>query len=291
MGGGKEADSVKLKGIIKSMVPPLALQIYRRLREGAPSEPEWEVVPGGWLANKELGWDHPSISEVQRGKWFKFCELIQKPRPLAVSHESPEPHGDDVLSHNALMSYGYVLALAAGGGKQVSMLDWGCGAGHYFPLSQQLLPGVTLDYTGYDRGHLISLARELNQGAAFFEQPDLCFQRRYDLVLSSSSLQYVVEWKVGIRQLAAATGRYLFITRLPVVLDTPPFVVVQRVKPYGYDTEYCGWVFNRMEVINEVLQDGLTFEREFLMLDRPQVKGACEQVQYRGYLFRKSDAT
>ncbi len=119
---------------------------------------------------------------------------------------------------------------------------------------------------------------------------EVSFNYRYlflsgSLVLVSGALQYSVEWKGLLEKLAAVTRRYLFITRLPVVLQTPGFVVVQRVQSYGYDTEYRGWVFNRQEFLDCGGLQTLIFQREFLMMDRPEVRDAPERVQFRGFLF------
>ena len=275
------------KAVIKSVMPPLLLQGVQRLRYGPPPPPEWEFVPEGWVGFQARGWNDASIAGAQCRKWPKFRELIKSPSPLAVSHEDPEPDNGNGVSHNAIMSYAYVLALAAQGRKTLSILDWGSGVGHYYPLSQELLPGVELDYHAHDLPHLCAAGRELNPQANFHEDANACWNRSYDLVLASASLQYSVEWKAVLEKLAAVTGRFLFVTRLPVVLQVPSFVVVQRVQSYGYDTEYCGWVFNRQEFLECCDQQPLIFQREFLMMDSPQVHEAPESVQFRGFLFSK----
>lgn len=263
----------------------------RRLRHGPPAPPEWSVVPGGWPSSGSsdaAGWAHDSIAAAQRRKWPKFLDLIRAPRPLSVSHEAPEPDGNCVASHNAIVSYGYALALAAGGAARLSILDFGCGAGHYLPLSRELLPGVEFDYTGYDLPHLCGLAREFNPDATFFDTEAECWRHRYDFVLSSSSLQYVRDWRETLRGLASCTRGHLFITRLPTVSKSPAFVVSQRVHAYGYDTEYPGWVFNRDELLQEARDSRLSLVREFLMMDAPVIGDAPEQVRYRGFLFSRT---
>ncbi len=273
------------KTIIKSVLPPVLLQGVRRLRYGPPPRPEWEFVPEGWAGYQETGWKHPSITATQRRKWPTYCELIKGPGLLSVSHEDPAPGQGNVASHNAIMSYGYVLARAAQGRRTISILDWGSGVGHYYPLSRELLPGVELDYHAHDWPPLCAAGRELNPRITFQADARACWNRTYDLVLVSSSLQYSVEWQPLLEKLASVTGRFLFITRLPVALQKPPFVVVQRVHSYGYDTEYRGWVFNRAEFLACCERQPLTFQREFLMMDRPEVLNAPEPVQFRGYLF------
>lgn len=265
----------------------------RRFRNGPPAPPEWSVVPGGWPDMPRAttaGWAHESIATTQRRKWPKFLELIRAPHAFSVSHEAPEPDGTCIASHNAIISYGYALALAAGGAKRLSLLDFGCGAGHYLPLSRELLPDVTFDYTGFDLPQLCKLARELNPGATFFDIEADCWKRTYDFVLSSSSLQYARAWRETLRGLASATGGHLFVTRLPTVEEAGTFVINQRVHAYGYDTDYAGWVFNKDEFLNAVRELGFTLVREFLMMDAPVIANAPGQVRYRGFLFRHTAA-
>ena len=44
--------------------------------------------------------------------------------------------------------------------------------------------------------------------------------------------------------------------RLPIALDAPSFVVLQRAGVYGYETEYLGWVVSRDELLPRGLPDG-----------------------------------
>ena len=74
-----------------------------------------------------------------------------------------------------------------------------------------------------------------------FHDDDACLDRTYDLVLASSSLQYEPDWKALLRRLAAATSGLLLVTRLPVALEAPSFVILQRAQAYGYATDYLGW--------------------------------------------------
>lgn len=125
------------------------------------------------------------------------------------------------------------LALAAAGRQAVSVLDRGGGPGHYLVLSEALLPGTAIDYHSRDVPRLAELGRELLPRGTFWSD-DCCLDRTYDLVLASGLLQYAERWEETLRALAGATGRYLFVTRLPVALASPSFVVVQRPHAVGY---------------------------------------------------------
>ena len=301
--------------LVKSLTPPL---LWEALKAGkarvvrtandpvaepepppppaAEPPPEWEYVPEGWsraAADERVkGWDVEAIAQAYRAKWPSYIEALRGPGPLGVYHEVVAGEAVDALDHGAhtmLVSYAYVLALTAGGKQRVSILDWGGGSGHYLPLSRAVLPGVEIDYTCKDVPALVALGRELFPEACFLEDDDEALLRTYDLVLVSGSLQYSEGWPAALARLGEAAGSYLYVTRLPVALAAPSFVVLQRAYAYGYDTEYLGWVVNREELLREAAAARLELVREFLLQAWFTAPGAPEQpVEHRGFLFRRA---
>ena len=124
-------------------------------------------------------------------------------------------------------------------------------------------------------------------------QPDVTFvaddvswcDRRYDLVLCSSSLQYVEHWELLAKRLARAADPWLYVSRLPVVEHSASFVAVLRAHKYGYDAQYLGWVFNRGQLRQVFAACGLDLVREFFLHDRPLIWRAPEDNVYSGFLF------
>jgi putative methyltransferase (TIGR04325 family) len=285
-----------LKQIIKQIVPPILIDVASYLRKSnshgergePPAPPEWEYMPDGWRTRDERikGWNVESIVEAQKAKWPAFMRIVQGKGPLGVAHESPVASAGDYQAHNVLMTFAYVLALTARNRDRISLLDWGGGVGHYCAVSRALLPGVTIDYHCKDMPLLCTQGREHFPEASFYEDEAACFRRSYDLVLASGSLQFSEDWKGTVARLAAVSGSYLFITRLPTVHAAAPFVVVQRPYQYGYQTEYLCWFLNRQELVDHTTSLGMELVREFLIQAQPPVHNAPEQADYRGFLFR-----
>jgi putative methyltransferase (TIGR04325 family) len=149
-----------------------------------------------------------------------------------------------------------------------------------------VLPGVDIDYTCRDLPILAERGRELFPEATFVFD-DSCLDRRYDLVLASSSLHYSENWRGTLAGLARATGRYLLVTRVPLALSNPSFVVLQRAQRHGYGTEYLGWVLNRDELLAAAHDRGLRLVREFLLDAKFAAEGAPESpTPHGGFLFR-----
>jgi len=299
-----------LRQLAKQILPPFITSLLIRAArgEGRRGAPEWEYVPDGWshvprgtkAGAGASGWNVESVARTQRAKWDRFVELMQADggtAPLAVYHEASTLTNDSLVAHHTFMTYGYVLALAARAARPIgstsdrlSILDWGSGLGHYAVVSRALLPDVTLDYHARDLPLLCDAGRATIPGATFHDTDASALgePRRYDLIVASGSLHYHQEWRQILGGFATASRRFVYVTRLPIVHHAPSFVVIQRPRAGGYDTEYLGWFFNRAEFLRGAHEAGLRLVREFLVDERPHTHGAPEQCEFRGYLFEVS---
>ena len=294
---------------LKAITPPIVvIAVKGALRrvgliapkaEGAPPEeqvaasrepPEFEVVPEGF-ERAVSGWDGGTVAEAYAAKWPEWVAALEGSGPLGVYHEARAGEHllrDDMAAHNMLLSFAYVLARAAHGRERVSVLDWGGGLGHYAVLGRAVLPEVELDWHCREVSSVAEAGARVNPDVTF-HTGDGGLDRTYDLVLASSSLQYEPDWRALLRRLAAATGGLLLVTRLPIALEAPSFVVVQRADVYGYGTEYLGWVVSRAELLDAAVASGLELDRELLLDAWMSPAGAPEDpIGHRGFLFRRA---
>jgi len=281
-----------LRQFIKSWTPPAMLELVRRAR--APKGPPgWEYCPLGWAtaAPEIKGWNEPSIAEAQERTWADFVRLASGTGPLGINHTDLVPNPDSYVAHNTVMAFAYALALAADGKDTVSLLDWGGGLGHYGVLAESLLPHKRLSYFCKEVPVLCEAGRKAFPAGTYLADWDACPGRSYDLVLASGSMHYSVAWADTLRDLAGVTGQYFLLTRLPIVFDAPSYVMVQRPYGCGYQTEYLGWCLNRSELLSQANAAGLDLVRELLVDERPAIKDAPEQPEYRGFLFRPRPRT
>ena len=301
----------RLRWWVKALTPPIVLLGVKKLSIALglrrpdpiplpepdtppprPDPPEWEYVPEGWRRPTK-GWDVEAVADAQVARWPAFLRAVEANGPLGIHHEAATADhvaSDDHSAHNTVLSYGYVLARAAHGRARLSVLDWGGGIGHYFALSRALLPEVALDWCVKDVQAVAQRGREVLPQVEFTAD-DGVLARRFDLVLASGSLQYAEDWRATLAALGAAAERFLYVTRLPVALEVPSFVVLQRAYAHGYDTEYLGWVLSRAELLVEARSAGLELERELLVEAWLSADGAPERpVGHRGFLFRRQAA-
>lgn len=280
---------LKLKAFVRDIAPPV---LVRWLQQVASSKrvQEWEFVAEGWryleTHPEARGWNVAEVLATYRQKWPNFVARIEGTGALGVAHEAEATTGEDILSHNAILTFGYILALKAGKDSKVSLLDWGGGIGHYYLLAKALLAEHEIEYHCKDVPMLAEYGAKLFPSQHFYVD-DSCLQQRYDLVMASTSLHYTEAWQKLLQQLANATDNHLYLANVPTVQQVESFVFLQRAYQYGYNTEYLGWCLNRNEVIACAQAAGLKLVREFVYGHRPYIHGAPEQNEYRGYLFKR----
>jgi putative methyltransferase (TIGR04325 family) len=280
-----------LKHTARLWLPPVVVTALLRIREREHGGAEWEYA-ARWPEDSgaDSGWNHPSILETQLRKWDGFRDLVSTTGPLGVAHEATQLTNEDLFAHNAIMSFGYVVALTAKSVKSFSILDWGGGLAHYSLMARALVPDTAIQYHCKDVSPLCTAGKILLPDVQFLDNETDAFEQQYDLVMASTSLQYAERWRALLHQLAIASRNYLYITGLPLIKESDSFVVIQRPMKYGYKTSYPCWFVNRTEFLDVVRDAGLELVREFLVGARPPVSGAPEQGEYRGFLFRRTGA-
>lgn len=270
----------------------------RRWQESQPGPedvlPEWEFVPEGFARTRvageqaAVGWSAKEVASAYREKWPEFLEAVQGEGALGVGHEVPTGapiERNDVLAQNAVLAFAYALARSRNGSGPISVLDHGGALGHYYVLARRLFPELELDYHCRELPAVCATGREVLPEVTFHDT-DVCFERDYDLVLASGSLQYEEDWRRLLRRLAGASRGWTFLTRVPIVSAHASFVVLQRAHAYGYATEYLGWVLSREELLRATSDSGLRLERELVLLPGLPVEGAPEAFIHAGFLFR-----
>jgi putative methyltransferase (TIGR04325 family) len=263
--------------------------LLKPFRRGT-ARPHYEFVPEGWARGivdpRVKGWNVASVPQAQERRLAQWRAGLAGTGPLGIGERKTATAAADLALHNTLVTFAYVAALAADGCDRMSLLDWGGGMGQYALAARAALPGVAVDYFCKEVAVQCESGRQIDPQATFFTSDDEFAGRTFDLVFASGALHYENDWVALLGRLAAATGRYLFVTRLPVVSESKSFVVLQRAYEHGYETEYLGWCLNRGEWLDAAARLGLEPVREFLVAESAHVARAPEQYRVRGFLFR-----
>ena len=272
--------------IIKLFLPPVVCKGAHYIRD-LFRKPALEYAPAGWRtpldAGQNQGWNVDSVIETERAKWGTFCQNLAGTGPLGFSHE----HTDlSVIRnpnfHNVHISYAYVLALAAHKKDRISVLEWGGALGHYYQVGKAVLPDVAIDYHVKEVPLMAQAGKQLNPEVHWYDD-ESCLQRDYDLIMLTGCIPYMPDWADVLQRIARAVKKYLFLFRLPVVEHSLSFIAIQRL----YNSQMLHQQLNQTEFLEAVKKTGLTLTREFVVGDRPYIKGAPEQCEIRGWLFRR----
>jgi putative methyltransferase (TIGR04325 family) len=270
----------------KNFILRLIYQSLQRTRD-ALSPTILEYAPNGWKTvlqqGRSSGWNDVSVVNSESAKWDEFCSRVAAPNPLGFYHE----HDDlsitgHVPFHNINITFGYVLAMVARNKSKLSLLDYGGSLGHYYKIATSLVSDIEFDYHCKEFPGIAAAGEALNP-LVKWHTDNGCLQRSYDLVMISSSLQYMENWKEFLRKISPSVGDYLYLTRINVQNLTPEFVAIQN----AYKTQMLVLMFNRDELLQVVYDCGFSLVREFIMEDCPFIKYAPVQCVMRGWLFRK----
>lgn len=279
----------RLGKMLSLFIPPIVFKGAHFIQDRF-GQPDLEYAPDGWqtrLGNGlNQGWNVESVINIEKGKWDAFCRNIEGSAPLGFSHE----HNDMSATrnpnfHNVHISYAYVLALAAHKKDHISVLDWGGALGHYYLIGKAVLPEVSIEYHVKEVPLMSETGKQLNP-KVHWHTDESCLEQDYDLIMMNGSLGYVEDWDALLHRIACSVNKYLFLFRLVVVQNSPSFVAIQRL----YNSMMLHQQLNQVELLNAVKETGLTVVREFAIGDRPYIKGAPEQCEMRGWLFKRDPA-
>jgi putative methyltransferase (TIGR04325 family) len=278
---------LEIKTFIKKIILKIIEHVNRRIMRVISRENLLDYAPNGWETPvRGGGWNAVSVVEAEKANWQRFCLLLQSSGPLGFHHETRMSDTRNVLFHNINITYGYVLALAAHNKPKMSVLDYGGSLGHYYQIGKSLLPEVNLDFSCKEMPSVAEAGRQINPEIQWYTD-DSCLARPYDLLMITSSLQYMQDWQGFIHDVANSVGEYFFLSRIPVSHTTETYVAVQRT----LNTEMLLWIFNKQELEKVIEESGFVLVREFVLGDRHYVRNIPERCELVSWLFRKNAQT
>ena len=284
----------RLDSILKLFIPPIVINgartfqnLFKKPNLYSLGFHRLEYTPDGWqtkLKNTQnKGWNVNSVIDTEKAKWDIFCQNLKGSGPLGFSHEHTDPFViRNPNFHNVHISYAYVLALAAHKKDSISVLDWGGALGHYYLVGKAVLPNLDIDFHVKEVPLMAKAGEQLNPEVHWYDD-ETCLEREYDLVMMTGSIPYMEDWADVLHRIARSIKKYLFVSRLPVVQNSSSFVAIQRL----YNSQMLHQLINQAEFLETVKETGLSLVREFVVGDRPYIKGAPEQCEVRGWLFKK----
>src|SRR3972149_6360136 len=178
--------------LLRRLIPPLIWDVARRSAVRPPHMgPALSLtyLPDGWVfpnaTSVATGWNEASVLDFHKASWPQFVAALEGPKPLGIAPEASAMTNENLVFHNTIMSFAYVLALAAHGKQRISLLDWGGGIGHYYLIAKAALPGVEIDYHCKEVPALAEYGQQLFPEAHFYSDDEAYAGHQYDLVMAS----------------------------------------------------------------------------------------------------------
>jgi putative methyltransferase (TIGR04325 family) len=210
---------VTLKAVIKRLAPPIALDLYRRLRSEPPRRSTWEGVYRHRrdVPSSGQGFDGRTWVAIEREAAESLLGRMRATRTIAED----APHDRGLL--------GLLAALIGRRRGTVRVLDFGGGLGlDYLHLTRSLARPCEVDY------HIVETREVCREGEQLFAT-DRCVHFHaalpalaadVDIVNINTALQYVDDYGALIKALCAYRPRYFLFLRL-VAGDIPTYASAQ----------------------------------------------------------------
>ena len=184
--------------------------------------------------------------------------------------------------------------------REISVLDFGGGAGYHFDSIENFLPHKISNWTVVETKSMVESARriQVDRRLTFETSVGSLRDKAFDLVIASSSIQYCDSPQKILEQLLEIEARYYFITRMPI-WERSTISVVQKspLSSNGpgrqlYDLA-DGMVEYQLTVLNRTTFEDY-FKDKYKIVFRSLESGDVHNVdgqrisQY-GYLFQRKE--
>ena len=221
-------------------------------------------------------------------------EIAEQQRPL-VDQQLEEMRAGNPPRHFEVA--GEIVALLKDISEQdhAMLLDAGCSSAYYHEIVEHYAPGWA-EYVGVDyNSGMVEMARHRYPGLVVLQMDTQQLDARdraFDVVLSSGTVNHVLDWQATLRELARVTDRWLILHRAWVYVNEWP-TYTGKSNAYGQDVWQHRW--NERELIEVIEGLGLNLvfgcdsgEGEGAPMDgepEPEARGRA----IRTYLFERSE--
>lgn len=173
------------------------------------------------------------------------------------------------------------------------LLDVGCGSGHWSRvLAGAPAPFCAWRYTGVEINRArIDLCERLHDGVEFVmgRAEDLPMaDASFGIVLCSGVLQYIRDWKSGLRELSRIARKYVAVLRIPVIKYRSTILCHQAARSSAGVEEHQFWLHNRDEFEQYAKELGLRQVARDYTDECTRVEGLDERVFWLNYVFQKA---
>ncbi len=271
--------------LIKNIVPPGIVKLYRRMRYGRANAYGYFGDYSTWGAAlaASSGYDSDIILE-------KVKDAL-----LAVKSGKAVYERDSVLFDRIEYAWpllSMLLWIASRSGNRLNIIDFGGSLGSTYFQNRAFLSHID----GL-KWNIVEQKKFVDCGIKHFQDENLKFY--YDIsscssvekpsaILLSSVIEYIERPYLLLRSILDEGFEYIVIDRTKFY-DAPDRITVQRVPPNIYDASYPCWIFNRKKFL-AFFEAGYELVADFEALGGElEIEGI--KSRHEGYVFKKRTVT
>jgi len=272
---------MSFRELIKDIVPPGIVKLYRRMRYGRANAYGYFGDYSTWGAAlaASSGYDSDIILEKVRDAL------------LAVKNGEAVYERDSVLFDRIEYAWpllSMLLWIASRNGNRLNLIDFGGSLGSTYFQNRAFLSHIE----GL-KWNIVEQKKFVDCGIKHFQDEKLRFY--YDIsscsaaekpsaILLSSVIEYIERPYLLLRSILDEGFEYIMIDRTKFY-DAPDRITVQRVPPNIYDAGYPCWIFNRKKFL-AFFEAGYELVADFEALGGElEIEGI--KSRHEGYVFKK----
>ncbi len=224
---------------IKSLIPPVVLELRRRLLGSSLRFSEWP-----------LGWDEAVAASTGYSTDDILRRVVGATR--AVLSGQARYERDSVLFDDRDYSFGVlaaVLRAAAMNGGNANVIDFGGSLGSTYRQCRSFIGGAaSVHWCVVEQAAFVKIGRsEFATAELSFEESVASVPNvtRDSLILASSVLQYIKDPYAILEDLNRLPARHLVIDRTPLSDCPSDRLFIQHVPKHIYNASYPCWIMSR----------------------------------------------
>lgn len=271
------------KKAIKKVIPPFLIDFYNYYFNNRLTS-KWHGNYPSWEAALQNTTSYSSQVIIDKCK-----QALLKVKNGQEIYERDSVIFDKIEYSWPLLSA--ILYVSLGSGNAISILDFGGSLGSTYFQNKKYLRGLkSLKYNIIEQDAFVKVGREC------FEDADLKFYysiEEYnrknspaDLLIISSTLQYLENPKETIRYFLEFRIPYILVDFTPFSLTDPDRLTIQRVSPEIYEASYPCWILNYKDMIDIFLEDYELFSEH---QNQVSIYLDGRPIKYSGFFLKLKD--
>lgn len=262
----------KIKDILRSAVPPFALDAYRLLFHTTGyfgNYKTWEDARKG-----SGGYDSDIILN-------KVKDALLKVKNGQAVYERDSALFDKIQYSWALLAG--LLWIASRNENRLNVMDFGGSLGSTYFQNRNLLSHLReVNWSIIEQKKFVDCGKRYfeDKHLAFYYAIDECLKERHpDTILLSSVIQYLEKPYDLLREIVSKRFTYVLFDRTAFSLNAEDRITVQKVPPTIYEASYPSWFLNEEKFLGLFSAD-YRLIADFESLDRANIPSV-----FKGYIF------